>query len=66
MKQITEKTLVPISLVIAIASAVWWAAGIEKRVEANQKEMDRLGRVEQKIEAIALDVAVIKNTLKRR
>lgn len=66
----TEGTLLPVSLVILIMSAVYWVASLSFQVTANAEGMHQLTN-EQKmysdaITQIKLDIAEIKGMVKNR
>lgn len=37
--KLSEKTLLPLSLVISIGTGVYWAGGLERRVEAHNEQI---------------------------
>jgi hypothetical protein len=44
---ITEKTLLPVSLVIVIIGGVFWLTTLHSKVNANEKELDEINGIEQ-------------------
>lgn len=68
---------VPLALITAIAvqsfAAVWWASGIDSRVNAVERRQDaaaphieRIIRLETRMEAIAEHLIEIRNILRQR
>ncbi len=66
MKTITENTLVPISLVIAIGGGIFWLTEIYFNGQANANSITDIKQNQEKfIEDVSKDVAQIKKSLNR-
>lgn len=70
MKEITEKTLLPISLVIVVGGFIYWAAQIDSFVRAHEMA---IGKVQAKHESelevllqVKADVSYIKQVLQEK
>ena len=69
MKKITEKTLLPLSLVITLSSGIFWLTKQYIQTEANaetiSKVVSKQDQYVEDIQAIRLDIEIIKNEVKR-
>lgn len=57
---ITEKTLIPISLVFVLLSGSWAASKLDSRVEALEKNQHTIERIEKRLYRIEVKTGVDK------
>lgn len=60
MTSITEKTLVPISLVFVLLSGSWAASKLDSRIEVLEKNQRSIERIEKRLYRIELKTGVDK------
>ena len=69
MKEITEKTLLPLSLVITLSGGIFWLTKQYIQTEANAETLNKVASKQDQyvedIQAIRLDIEIIKNEMKR-
>jgi hypothetical protein len=63
LSKITENTLVPLSLVIALGGAGVFVTKIHFQQEAMAKEIEAVSSKQEKLEQIAIDIAVMREKL---
>lgn len=70
MKEITEKTLLPISLVVIVGGFIYWAAQLDAEVRAHSGRIDKLQVHSEaymnSMGEIKSDIAVIKQILQEK
>lgn len=64
MKAITEKTAIPISLIIVMIGGIVWLTSVYAKVEANTTELSRVRTQIEIISQIDRRLAVIETELK--
>jgi uncharacterized protein Yka (UPF0111/DUF47 family) len=62
-REITDKTLMPISLIITICGAVYWLSAMNTRVEAASKQIDKLEHIADEIQEMKADLKIIRAEL---
>lgn len=60
MGTISEKTKIPVSLVITIVLLTFWLSGVSFQGMANGKDVDDLKKKQEKYDQMVTDIAVIK------
>lgn len=70
MNSFTEKTLVPISLVIVIGGFIYWAAQIDANVRAHEARIEKVyNKADLQMEVLSevrSDVAYIKHVIEEK